>query len=555
VGSDAGRLVVSVLAESGTRRDPLTTVTDLLAQGKLVAAQQLATTLAGKSGELARDAAQRQHEQVQSLRRTAAQDLRAGRDEQAGARLREALRLACDLPELTTELATVPTAPVVGVSAGADGGGVRIAWRPAPDHGDTTTFRVLRRADREPVDAADGQQIPVGSGHSSADDTPPVGRRLHYAVLARTTGGQWSRPVCATTQVIPPVTDVVVEGGRNVITGRWRIHPDVAAVEVRRTAGVPEGSSQPMAVERNRAFRPEARPVVALTATPATGSGLSLRLSWRQRPGAEIVVRRSPQPCPWQYGQVVALAELAGYGTELEGTLTAKGESMTLVAPVPPGRSYCVPFTLDIDSAVRGQDAVVDLAEPVRRVRAGRFGDDLRVTWLWPDAASAADVQWTGGKHRITLQQYRDEGGCQLRGVPEVSQVEVVAVIPGESGESRSPPMSVQVQERPPQLTYQLRRRGHRFIGGVTCVVTLCAAEPVPGVTLIIVAAAGHAMPRSPDAGVELLRQPVVIDPAAPVVLEAPVPRLSKPYWLRCFLAEPAPVQLVDPPVGQLKVS
>jgi hypothetical protein len=47
----------------------------------------------------------------------------------------------------------------------------------------------------------------------------------------------------------------------------------------------------------------------------------------------------------------------------------------------------------------------------------------------------------------------------------------------------------------------------------------------------------------------------VVIDPATPVVLEAPVPRLPKPYWLRCFLAEPAPAQLLDPPLRQLKVS
>ena len=41
------------------------------------------------------------------------------------------------------------------------------------------------------------------------------------------------------------------------------------------------------------------------------------------------------------------MAELASYGIELDGTRTAKDESMTLVAAVPPGRSYCVPFTLD----------------------------------------------------------------------------------------------------------------------------------------------------------------------------------------------------------------
>ena len=44
------------------------------------------------------------------------------------------------------------------------------------------------------------------------------------------------------------------------------------------------------------------------------------------------------------------------------------------------------------------------------------------------------------------------------------------------------------------------------------------------------------------------------IEPGVPVQLEAAVPALRRPYWLRCFLAEPAPALLVDPPVDQLKV-
>ncbi|MDT7712755.1 MAG: hypothetical protein QOG46_1444, partial [Pseudonocardiales bacterium] len=239
---------------------------------------------------------------------------------------------------------------------------------------------------------------------------------------------------------------------------------------------------------------------------------------------------------------------------ELDGTFTAKGESMTLLALLPPGRSHCVPFTLDVDGAIRGQDATVDLVDPVHRLRAQRFGDDVRITWCWPEAASAAHVQWAGGSRRITLQQYRDEGGCQLRGVPGLSRVEVGAVMLGDSGECCSPTTSVLVEERTPQLSYQLRRHGTRLTGGVRCLVTLSGAQPVPEVTIIIVAAPGHAMPPSPEAGMELLRQCVVIDPATPVVLEAPVPRLPRPYWLRCFLAEPAPAVLLDPPLRQLKV-
>jgi hypothetical protein len=82
-------------------------------------------------------------------------------------------------------------------------------------------------------------------------------------------------------------------------------------------------------------------------------------------------------------------------------------------------------------------------------------------------------------------------------------------------------------------------------------------AEPITGATLLLVGARGHAMPRTPTAGVEIFREPLTITPGVPLVLpEVAVPSsLRKPYWLRCFLAEPAPAQLVDPPVSQLKVA
>jgi len=598
--TDAGHITVSLLAEGGTRRDPVAAVTELLAEGKLVAAQQVAAGLPGADGDAARDAVTRQREQVENLRKGAAEDMRLGRDEQAGSRLREALSLAADLPGLVEELATVPATPVLGVSASADGCGVRIAWRPAPDH--ATVFRVVRGNGRNPVDPDDGTEIPVKAGHATADAAPPVGRRVHYAVFARVASGRWSRPACAAVQVVPPVTDIVIEGGNRVVTGRWRVHPDVATVEVRRTTGTPTGVGEPVAIERNGAFRDEsvvdgvqyyytlvasyppasggaavrsvpvvqrgatrleAKPVTSLTVTAAGGGSLMVRLSWKQRPGSEIVIRRSNQSCPWEYGELVAPVELRTYGTELDGQFTLKGESMTLVAAVPPGRSYFVPFTTGTQGVIRGQDASIDLIDPVRRVRAQRFGDDIRVTWLWPDEVSAAEVAWTGGRRRITLQQYREDGGCQLRSVPGVTRVEVGAVVIGVGDGSRSLAISVEVDDRPPQLSYQLRRhyqlrrRGHRLVGEVKCTVTLSAAETVPGATLILVGSSGAVMPLSVDAGIELLRKPVLVEAGVPVVLpEVTVPgELRKPYWLRCFLAEPASVLLVDPPVSQLKVS
>lgn len=594
---DAARIAVSVMAEAATSRDPLTEVIELLAEGRLVAADKAATPLGGEPGTAAKEAVARQRDRVEELRRAASAELAAGRPADASARLREALGLAADLPGLAEELANVPAVPVLGVTAVPDGGGVRIGWTPAAGHDEATTFRVVRADGRVPADPDDGREIAAGTGTATTDDRPPVGRPLHYAVFARANGGRWSAAVSAMVQVVPPVTDLVVEGEEKTVSGRWRTHPDVAAVEVRRSAGVPDGVGEPVSVERGRSFRdaavhdgvhyfyaviacypapgggvlrsepvvkrgatrPKAKPIPSFSAAPVVGgSTLAVRLSWRQQAGSEVVVRRSGQPCRWEYGQLVPSSELERYGTELEGARTEKGETVTIVATVPPGRSHYVPFTIGPDGGLRGQDAVVDLTEPVRRVAAQRFGEDVRVTWEWPDAVSTADVVWAGGRRRITRAQYRDEGGCLLRRVPGVRRVEVGAAVAGiDTGESTTPATSVEVDERPPQLHYELRRRGTRFTGGVRATVTVSGSDPVGEVTVVLVAAAGKVMPLAPGAGMELLRAPVLVRPGTPVELpEVAVPgALRKPYWLRCFLAEPAPAVLVDPPVSQLKVS
>lgn len=596
---DAARLAASIAAEAGTPvRDPLTAVHDLLGEGRLVAAEAAAATLTGPEGDTARETVVRQRGQVEELRRLALADLRAGDDERAGARLRDALRLAVDLPGLAEELAAIPASPVLGVTAAAEGSGVRISWRPAPDHDEHTEFRVVRGTGRPPGDADDGAAVagePGPSGSATVDGAPPVGRLLHYAVFARSAGGRWSRSAGASVQVVPPVGDLTVEGEAGAVVGRWRCHPDVAVVEVHRHEGAPDGPAVAVPPDGHRSFRDtaardgvryfysvvacyppaggraavrsaaevrraatrlEARPVPKLTAVPVAGP--AVRLGWRQKPGTEVVVRRSDTPCRWEYGEEVALDRVSTWGSELDGTVTVKGDAVTMVAAVPAGRSYCVPFTLGPEHAVRGELAVVDLTDPVRRLRAQRFGDDVRVTWTWPDEVNAAELTWAGGQRRITLSQYRDEGGTLLRAVPGLHRVDVVAVaLDGAGAESRAPAVNAEVEGRPVRLSYGVRRRGHRLVGGVKCTVTLSAAEDVSGATLVLIGAAGQVLPLDPDAGVELLRAPVVVRAGVPLDLpEVVLPSvLRRPFWLRCFLTGSASAVLVDPPLTELKVS
>ena len=601
--AEAGRLAVSVLAESAVAPDPLVAVTTLLADGRLQTAQQAADAVSGPAGEAARTAVHQQRAEVDRLRAAAAEHLRAGDHERAGERLRAALRLAGDHPELAAELEQVPAAAVSQVRAVPDGYGVRISWRPAAEHGADTAYRVLRGrieggAGRPPADPADGDEIvpgPVAGQPVAIDAEPPVGRRLCYAVFARHPGGSWSHPAGAGVgPLLPPVAELRVAGDTGLITGSWRPHPATSAVEVLRYS---DGPGQPVGVHdlrefsdetvadgiryryavvaqyppvepggpvlraepvcRDAATRPEPRPLRALTAAALIGPDeLGVRLSWRQPAGSEIVIRWAAQPCPWPYGQLVPAAELAGYGQLLTGQRREHGDAVSLQATLPAGWVHCVPFTIGPGGGLRGQDAVAELLRPVHGVRVQRFGEDLLVSWAWPDAAGAAEVRWAGGHRRITPSRYREEGGCRLPAAAGVTRVEVSALLPGaDDVEGRAPAVAVTVPARPPRIDYQLRRRGHRLTGGARCEVTLVGAEPVGEVTVLLIAAPGPVMPGSPAVGRELLRAQTSLKPGVPVQLDAPLPALPRPYWLRLFLPDPAPALLVDPPVDQLKVT
>ncbi len=372
---------------------------------------------------------------------------------------------------------------------------MRISWRPAAEHAGDTTYQVVRRVGGPPADADDGTVVVAGSGSTAFDHTPPAGRPLHYAVFARTPSGPWSRPaVAGELRVVPPVSDVVVEGGVGVVEGRWQAHPEVIGIEVCRhehLVGAAEqaGPGEPVPVDRHRSFRdetavdgvrylysivavhppvqaegrplrsepvvvggatrPEPRPVRSLSAVPLGGADrFAVRLSWRQPPGSEIVIRAAARPCPWAYGHPVSGSDMREYGTELDGVRGTRGDGQTLVAELPAGRMHCVPFTLGPEGGVRGQDAVVDLIPPVPGCGRSRFGTDVLLSWSWPDAVSAAVLEWAGGARRITRTRYREEGGCLLRAVPGGTRVDVSAVLlpdplDGGADEARAPAVSV----------------------------------------------------------------------------------------------------------------
>jgi hypothetical protein len=595
--AEARRIVFSVLAEStGGPAVGKEAVVALLSEGRLVAAQQAVAALAGNADQTAAKAlVDQQLEQVRQLREAAQAALRRGTDDDALFELRKAVALASDDEELAAELRRVPPAPVLELNAVPDGSGVRVTWRPSPTHEEGTKYRLVRREGRAPGDAEDGVVVSDDTGTRFVDQKLPAGVRVGYAVFAGVDGGKLSRPAGAVIEVLPPVQNVVLSTDNGHVEAHWLVHPDVQSVEVRRGSdgvaisagkasfhdrtaadgvdhvytlvaqyrrsdGTP-AASEPVVVRTTSHGR--AKPVAALRAKPLIVDGVSqVVLSWRQEDDAEVTIRRATKANPWEFAAVVSNAALDGYGEEVVGRRSESGGWHTLTAAVPAGRFWYVPFTLGPSGAVCGQDSVLGVAPPVRDVTCQRMGDELALSWVWPDDVGVAAVEWVADGRseslRLTRQQYHNGGGCHLTppGGPVV--VKVSSVLVANGAECLSVPVEVTVSEKPPRIRYNVEITKRRLTGGGTIRVLMTADQPVARCTVAVVAAQGATMPRSRHDGRVLTTATHQLAAGRAVELDVELPKLRRPYWVRCFLdgdhGSPPP-RLIDPPVQQLKVS
>ncbi|WP_190818073.1 fibronectin type III domain-containing protein [Saccharopolyspora pogona] len=498
-GLDAGevrQVVVSVLSETGATAPPVTglqRVTELLADGQLIAAQQtLAAITDADEATAAKAAVDRHAEQVRQLREAAHRALRGGAEGEARRQLGEAARLAADDDAIAAELRRIPLSPVDAVTAQPEGVGVRVSWRAKPDHDGGTRYRVMRRAGRIPGDADDGDVVAEGGETAVVDAAVAAGGSVGYAVFAAGDGGVWSRPVGATIDVLPPVHKVrlAVRGG--AVEGSWVVHRDAVGVDVRRRRDG-ESADVPVPTSGGTAFR---------DSTVDTDGDCTYLLTARYR---------RPD------------------GTEVSAEVVPVRHTARVAATLP----------------------------PVTSLDARRFGGELVLSWVWPEDVRMAEVTWTnalagtgGGQLRLTRQQYQADGGCRIGAGSGTVRAQVSAIATADNGESRSLPAALEVPGAPPQVSYRVERQ-NRLFGTSTARIVLTADQPVPDCTVLVVVAPGRVMPLKPDDGQVLHRG--VHDLREPLELTVELPR-RKPFWLRCFV-HAAGIELIDPPISQLKVS
>lgn len=503
--TEARNVVVSVLDEDrGDGAEPpdgLSAVHRQLADGLLREAERTAATIADpEQSSSARTSVQQQASRVRELREGARRALVADNEAEARKQLAEAARLAADDEELEAELGRIPPPPVLEVAATPDGSGARVSWRAPAEHGEGTRYRLVRRKDRAPSDSDDGDVVAEDTATVVLDAEPSAAIRLRYAVFAASRGGFWSRPAQTECEVLPPVHDVRLRSRAGVVEASWKVPSDVVAVDVRRLDGaVDDGPVGTVGLTSFRDVRAESD----------RSCSYVLRARYRREDGSEA------------------------------SSVPVRVESAPAVTPT-------LPSMTGIDFQ--------------------RLGDAVVVSWVWPQGVGIAEVVWTAqddaalddaapddsGRCRITRQEYRSAGGCRLQLGSGTARVRVRGIEDNEGADACSEAVEIVVPATAPRVRYTVVRRKALF-GPRTARFTFTANRRTPECTVLVVASEGRTMPQRRGEGQVLHRFCRQLRAEEPVELTVELPKLRRPYWLRCFTEEPSAVGLVDPPTAQLK--
>jgi hypothetical protein len=592
---EAGLIAAAILAPDtldGVRQQ----VEQELTAGRLRSAQRLAAEL--PADDPLRERAAAVAAEVSALVRRADADRGAGRDEQAAARLAEAIVMAQDDAALPERLAAIPPPPAADASARVDGDHVLITWKPGPAGAGPVQYRVMRGTDRAPASPSEGSTAVTRTERTDVTDgEAPAGTELFYSVFAARGGEAWSPPA-STPPVIftPEVAGVSVSVCDASVGASWRPHPGADTVRVvRREDRPPRGPDDGTAVEASltgftdtglrtgaeyhyqivTSYRgadgeprhsagvviravpePALRPVDVLDVTGPGDAATVFVARWTPPPYGRVRLVLSDTPLPWPAGTPLSPADAAGLaeipGIPHHGT---DGRDVLELRP-PTGKHYVTALTLGRNAAVAGSNAELWLAEPVRGLSAHRMHDQVRLGWIWPDHATDAEVRWPGGEHHCSRRRYEDEGGAVVTIGAAQTTVEVRAVYPRRGGQLLSPRVTTQVPARGVAVSYRIRHTSWRPRQRTFELVTEEAAR-LPA--LVVVRTTSRYAPDDPHQGQTIKRvEPQDISPGQPVTFT--VETGKGPAWVACFAdpdAAAAPARgilLFPPPAAEMRI-
>ncbi|MFC9897644.1 hypothetical protein ACFVMC_28475 [Nocardia sp. NPDC127579] len=588
--ADGKRVVFAVMHEDlAVGASPLfAQLQDLMAAGEVYAAAQLVANSAPVPPD-AQTIATLARERVAQAEELCAR-IEPGRADPVTVDLhwglwKQAQDLAADLPALPRLARLLAPAPVTDVVAAQASNGVVVTWRGSRSQAGEISYRVLVGRDRAPSTELEAERTVGETGTRSVlDGAPPVNSALHYAVLAERDGIASTLAVASPIVLRPEPDGIGLQTHDLTVSGRWTIAPEADRVVVRRREVGRDDTGVEIPCQRDGFLDRGVRNGIAyryhISAVYLDGDGAETRtagtfhtvqpssppepvreldfdvdngrldLSYTQPAEGVVQFFGFESGVPWPFGAGVPIAELTAAGRRLPGRAGSRGMTLEL-----PDRALrVVAVSIGGESAVIGADIEYLPLAPLRGLRAGGAGDQVTVSWHWPEELASASVEWWNGDQRrlITASRAQYERDGAIRFDVDRSRATVVAVRPiarlggidrvGAPQRATVPAIS--------RVSYTLTAQGLPWRREL--VLELRSATSVSGVRFILGQRAGTVMPVLVEQCARVLELVVDIAPDAPVRRVLSLPAGPKPFWLRGFVEGDA-VELADPPVDQLR--
>jgi len=575
--------------QKAARQSGAEKVHGLLESGELREAASLASSLSGdEAREVLQLVAARQQELTDLLGRAEAA-LRVPDEALAGQLLRDAARISREDAE--PRLAQVPPTPAGRLRATGDEEQVRLFWERGPGHDASTVYVVARTAGRPPAAPGDGTLVHRGQGTECADPGAPVATEVQYGVFALADGRPASRVVTTVVTALPTVRELKADTGIGRVTLSWQaaaqaevrvtrsapgaapVHVPVTGNGVRLTLpeGVPQrfevtavyrgpGGAELASHPRQVTVTPrgEAKPIRTLRVTTSQGIGhrVRIRATWSRIDNSEVSLVRTSVPLPWAEGATITGEQADRAGEVMTGHVETDGTACSMEFELTGGIHYLTALSAGGAGTVVGKTQLVAAITPVSELTATPFTDYATVSWAWPDGIELAEVSWqigdddqTAGHARLSRADYRVKGGARVPLGAQPCVVEVRALVNVDGRVRPSAPAVITVS-RVLKVAIRYRISGAPFSRAKK--VTFTADEPCAGAQVRMIAVSSPVMPTRPGDGAVVLDTTLNLAPGAATEHRVEIPKLKKPYWVRCFLVS-GPGRLVDPPITELK--
>jgi len=529
----------------------------------------IAKDLPGPGGELpaqAQEAVAKRITEAEDLFRACAGTTGAERERA----LVEVLRVAADHAEAERELDRMPPQPPGAVEALVSGSGMLVRWVASATEG--ASYAVTR------IGVPGGVESRVGDSDELRieDGSAPAGAVVRYAVATvrgrASSASVRSEPVVVASEV----AQLTALGADGEVHLSWAPLGDAGRVIVERRE---EGNAVNVAISPDAAGAVD-RSVVNgsrytyTVAVEYAGPGGDVLRTGGQTVFAQPVAR--PQPLrgievrpgpaglrlgfePPPAGTVVVLRCTAdpevGVGAELDpGRLGVFGEQLTVEGatatdPQPPaGSCWYLPVTVVGNLAIAGAVTHHVSLPEISNTRLAPSGDNVLVTWTWPDEIRLARVVWRHDRQPsgpedpdarwvdLGRGEYKDRGGCSVETGGERSIFVAVhpairadgEVVFGAAG-GKGARATLRAEART-EVRYSVRRVGRLMAKRLEVEVSEPAEGALPA--LVLVGREGDILPRSVADGKVLAR----LGGDGPRSSSLELRELARPLAVRMFL-------------------